>query len=91
MATRPIVETITTNPDVNNPKIEIVRFTTQSGSDYYKARKLAYIHGAFASNLTSDAKNIGCSWTEEANGQYRITLKTSEEATDGYLVIFGSK
>jgi len=92
MANMLVEETNTTNMDVLHPKLELVRFTTQGATgDYYLSKKFARILGAFASNSTSDAKEISVSWNIGGNGQPNIVIKTNEDITNGYLVIFGGK
>lgn len=92
MVARAVDETKLINQEVAIPGIEIVHFTTQSiEGDWYDSKKFGRLKGAFASNLTSDAKEIQLVMSVKANGQPRITLTPSENTTEGYLLIFGSK
>uniref|UniRef100_A0A6M3L7B0 Uncharacterized protein n=1 Tax=viral metagenome TaxID=1070528 RepID=A0A6M3L7B0_9ZZZZ len=95
MAKRPVTE-LKTSPtqDVNNPSLELVYFITQSvDGDYYDCKKLTRIKGAFATNLTTDSKEIKVSWAVQGNGIARVTIvpEAGEELTTGYLVIIGYK
>ncbi len=84
--------TSTTAREVNNPRFEIIEFTTQGiTGDYYDCKKLGQVHAAFASNLTSNDKEIRVSWANKANGQPRITIIPEEASTNGYLLIVGTK
>ena len=92
MVARPVDEDLTVAMEINNPKLEIVHFTAQSiNGDWYDCKKINFVQGAFASNLTSDDKEIQVSWAVQANGQSRITIIPEEASTEGYLVIIGKK
>lgn len=92
MAARPVTQIKTVNMDVNNPRLELVHFSTQSTEgDYYDCKKLSQCSGAFASNLTTDDKEIRVNWAILATGQLRVYVHTEEAVTEGYLTIIGKK
>ncbi len=92
MANFPVDLTTTTGREVNGPRFEIIQFTTQgTGGDWYDTKKLGFIQGAFASNITTDSKEIRVHWALEANGQPRIRIIQEEASTSGYLLIIGKK
>lgn len=92
MAARPVNQTLSVAMEVNNPRLELVHFTTQStDGDYYDCKKLANVNGAWATNLTSDSKEIRVESEILPNGQARVRIYPEEPNTSGYLSIEGKK
>lgn len=91
MVALPVIEDVTIPPDSHHKNKELVKFETQSTSDYYISKKFGQVNAGFATNTKTNNKPIRVNWATQPNGNVKITLTTNEVVTRGYLTIFGRK